>query len=544
MVLNLESLEMKETSRATDAIYYLTIAILVYFHIRYNWSYGMDDSYITYRYAQNLRLGVGLVFNEGERYFGSTAMGMAIVLAVFSWIVDSISVLWIGDLPWSPGDQIPLIAHWISTISVGIIAILAYWIASRHIGSFLAIMISFLFAIYLFSAEYISMASGHETYPFIAFIILSGYVLIYKERAFFAGVLLGISTTFRPDTLLYTVILACWLTLIWVHAGFARKERQHLFVFLIGYTFIVIPWFIFCGVYFGQILPGTLTAKRAQPLLGYWRDFTIKVASSELVSRIRLPMLMAMVVLLTGALAVRITEKRAQVWWGLLTDRLAVFIGCLMAFGIGQIIFYSLIDVSFWFWYVFPLCVIMALSAFLSMVGMVQGFFDNKKTPIFTVRIIVLVAAGLLIVFDMGGLRYNLNQLFAGHNINLHITSYDPIIDYLKAYAPEGTSVATAEPGALGFKLGPHYRVIDELGLTSPGVAENIIKGNLDFLFITYSPIYVIVSWPGKYSPNDRSWFSESYDLIGEFAHPFWELNLKRGAYLYRKKGVTLPSGA
>ncbi len=544
MVLNLESLEMKETSRATDAIYYLTIAILVYFHIRYNWSYGMDDSYITYRYAQNLRLGVGLVFNEGERYFGSTAMGMAIVLAVFSWIVDSISVLWIGDLPWSPGDQIPLIAHWISTISVGIIAILAYWIASRHIGSFLAIIISFLFAIYLFSAEYISMASGHETYPFIAFIILSGYVLIYKERAFFAGVLLGISTTFRPDTLLYTVILACWLTLIWVHAGFARKERQHLFVFLIGYAFIVIPWFIFCGVYFGQILPGTLTAKRAQPLLGYWRDFTIKVASSELVSRIRLPMLMAMVVLLTGALAVRITEKRAQVWWGLLTDRLAVFISCLMAFGIGQIIFYSLIDVSFWFWYVFPLCVIMALSAFLSMVGMVQGFFDNKKTPIFAVRIIVLVAAGLLIVFDMGGLRYNLNQLFAGHNINLHITSYDPIIDYLKAYAPEGTSVATAEPGALGFKLGPHYRVIDELGLTSPGVAENIIKGNLDFLFITYSPIYVIVSWPGKYSPNDRSWFSESYDLIGEFAHPFWELNLKRGAYLYRKKGVTLPSGA
>lgn len=535
---------MKETSRATDAIYYLTIAILVYFHIRYNWSYGMDDSYITYRYAQNLRLGVGLVFNEGERYFGSTAMGMAIVLAVFSWIVDSISVLWIGDLPWSPGDQIPLIAHWISTISVGIIAILAYWIASRHIGSFLAIMISFLFAIYLFSAEYISMASGHETYPFIAFIILSGYVLIYRERAFFAGVLLGISTTFRPDTLLYTVILACWLTLIWVHAGFARKERQHLFVFLIGYAFIVIPWFIFCGVYFGQILPGTLTAKRAQPLLGYWRDFTIKVASSELVSRIRLPMLMAMVVLLTGALAVRITEKRAQVWWGLLTDRLAVFIGCLMAFGIGQIIFYSLIDVSFWFWYVFPLCVIMALSAFLSMVGMVQGFFDNKKTPIFAVRIIVLVAAGLLIVFDMGDLRYNLNQLFAGHNINLHITSYDPIIDYLKAYAPEGTSVATAEPGALGFKLGPHYRVIDELGLTSPGVAENIIKGNLDFLFITYSPIYVIVSWPGKYSPNDRSWFSESYDLIGEFAHPFWELNLKRGAYLYRKKGVTLPSGA
>jgi hypothetical protein len=532
---------MRVTSRIINSIFYLIIAILIYFHIRYNWLYGMDDSYITYRYAQNLRLGIGLVFNEGERYFGSTAMGMAIVLAVLSWIVDSISILWFGDLPWSPGNQIPLIAHWISTISVGTIAILAYWIALRHIGSFWAILISVLFAIQLFSAEYMNAASGHETYLFLAFLSLSGYVLIYKERAFWAGVLLGITTTFRPDTLLYAVILACWLTLIWVHAGFAHKERQRLFMFLIGYTFIIIPWFVFCGVYFGQIFPGTLTAKRAQPLLGHWQNFTIKTASGELVRRIRLPMFMAMVVLLAGALAVRVISERAQVWWNLLTNRLTVFISCLMAFGLGQVIFYSLIDVSFWFWYVFPLCIILAISSFLATVDLVQGFWINKITPVFTARIIVLVTAGFLVALNMNNLRYDLNQLFTSYNVNLHIASYDPIINYLKTHAPEGTSVATAEPGALGFKLGPHYRVIDELGLTSPGVAENIIKGNLDFPFIAYSPIYVIVSWPGKYSPHDRSWFAESYDLVGEFAHPFWELNLKRGVYLYRRKGFTLP---
>lgn len=86
--------EMRSTSRITDSVFYLIIAILIYFHICHNWLYGMDDSYITFRYAQNLRLGIGLVFNEGERYFGSTAMGMAIVLAALSLIVDNI-YLWL-----------------------------------------------------------------------------------------------------------------------------------------------------------------------------------------------------------------------------------------------------------------------------------------------------------------------------------------------------------------------------------------------------------------------------------------------------------------
>jgi hypothetical protein len=34
----------------------------------------IDDLYIKYRFAQNLIDGNGLVFNEGERFYGSTAM--------------------------------------------------------------------------------------------------------------------------------------------------------------------------------------------------------------------------------------------------------------------------------------------------------------------------------------------------------------------------------------------------------------------------------------------------------------------------------------
>jgi len=322
--------EMRSTSRITDSVFYLIIAILIYFHICHNWLYGMDDSYITFRYAQNLRLGIGLVFNEGERYFGSTAMGMAIVLAALSLIVDNTYLFILGDLPWPPGNQIPLIAHWISTASVGTIAILAYHIAKNHIKSLWAIMISVLFAIQLFSAEYMNAASGHETYLFLACLILSGYILIYKERVFWAGVLLGITTTFRPDALLYVVILTGWLILVSAHAGFARQERQRLFMFLIGYILVAIPWFIFCGVYFGQVFPGTLTAKQAQPLLGHWQNFTIGNVFSKLISQMRLPMFLAISAVLFGALVLRvITDKFPQVFWNLINNHLMVLRGFL-----------------------------------------------------------------------------------------------------------------------------------------------------------------------------------------------------------------------
>lgn len=63
--------------------------------------------------------------------------------------------------------------------------------------------------------------------------------------------------------------------------------------------------------------------------------------------------------------------------------------------------------------------------------------------------------------------------------------SYDPIVRYLKEKEPKGTTVATAEPGALGFKLGPAFKVVDELGLTSPGVAKKLIAGDARYLFAT-----------------------------------------------------------
>ena len=45
------------------------------------WSNGFDDAFITYRYADNLRAGNGLVFNPGERVEGTSTFLFTIMLS-------------------------------------------------------------------------------------------------------------------------------------------------------------------------------------------------------------------------------------------------------------------------------------------------------------------------------------------------------------------------------------------------------------------------------------------------------------------------------
>ena len=57
--------------------YALFVAVWALLFLRHNIDYGLDDSFISYRYAQNFADGYGLAFNPGERFFGTTAAGYA-----------------------------------------------------------------------------------------------------------------------------------------------------------------------------------------------------------------------------------------------------------------------------------------------------------------------------------------------------------------------------------------------------------------------------------------------------------------------------------
>jgi hypothetical protein len=70
------------------SVYLLQIVFLGVTYYFRNKGYSVDDSFITYRYAYHLKEGFGLVFNVGENYYGTTAAGYAVILALITGVLD------------------------------------------------------------------------------------------------------------------------------------------------------------------------------------------------------------------------------------------------------------------------------------------------------------------------------------------------------------------------------------------------------------------------------------------------------------------------
>jgi len=50
--------------------------------------WGLDDAYISYRYAENLARGEGLVFNHGERVEGYSNLLYVLAVVPAFWLTD------------------------------------------------------------------------------------------------------------------------------------------------------------------------------------------------------------------------------------------------------------------------------------------------------------------------------------------------------------------------------------------------------------------------------------------------------------------------
>ena len=159
-------------NRGFSAVLKVTLAILVlylgFLHYSYNKDFGVDDSYITYRYSFNFADGDGLVFNLGENHYGSTAAGYAVLLGVIS---KSITVVngFFGSTNNSNLDLrevIPALSRVTSTLSLILSASLLIRISWNSTGTAVGSIIGAFIAANLFLAGPANSVVGHETYFF------------------------------------------------------------------------------------------------------------------------------------------------------------------------------------------------------------------------------------------------------------------------------------------------------------------------------------------------------------------------------------------
>jgi len=237
----------------THPFTYLIVACLILlahqaFYYRALGFDAIDDAYISFRYAQNLVAGQGLVFNAGERVEGYTNFLWTIIVAIFMRLgfeptpvavglgaVFSVATLW-------------LVYRFLKLTSLGgsavpIIAVLCL----AHDGSFA------LWAV-----------SGMETsmFAFVVMAAVTAYLWEWKSEkpGFLSGALLALGAMTRPEGVLV-------LGVVVIHQALARLALQSQFLtsadvaraglFLVLY----LPYFLWRYYYYGFLLPNTFYAK-------------------------------------------------------------------------------------------------------------------------------------------------------------------------------------------------------------------------------------------------------------------------------------------
>ena len=518
----------KILGRVLSILLVLELILLSSLYIRRNTGYGIDDSFITYRYASNLMEGYGLTFNVGEKHYGSTAMGYAIILGGISFSVKTILQLF--GIPLTPQEIIPFVSTMLSGLSLFLIPIV--WIRIFDIDKYglLSIVNIGIFAIVLFTARFFNNFCGHETYFFIVSLLLGSFLLFFKRRILLSAIVMAVCTTIRPDAFLFWGILCVALSAYYVmdKNNILDNVIKNIFNYIIFYMVLLVPWILFTWLYFGNLIPETMIAKKAQVFIGYWPTFTFNDAIFKMLSGLPRPIIFLIIIGIPFMFYAMFKYSKLPAY----TKTILFYSITWLAFAFFSIFFYSTFKVTFSEWYIIPAyfgMICCALSIIMQSISYLNLSINKLTVP--KGAFVFVIIFGLLIygTFD----KKELAAWIQSNNSNTHIYSYNPLIKYIKNNEPNGTSIATAEPGALGFALGPKFHVVDELGLASPEVAKEIINHNFDYPFRRWNPKYVIVSWEGIYSPHTRDWFKGKYVFLREFKHEYWETRIGRGVHLY-----------
>ncbi len=241
------------------------VIVAIYNYYLQPWT--LDDSFITFRYAENFAEGKGIVYNEGEYVEGYTCFLWVILLAGLKKLgldlllaskVLGISFTFLTIFLASQIHKIISGTHWlvslISVLLMGTFGTFTAWAMSGMETSMTAFLI---FLTFLLFGTLISRNSKSKI----------GY--------FFVGILSALATMSRPDAgIILPVLVFCAVI-------YCYKEKKWAIPILIilGFSILFVPYFIWRYYYYGWLLPNTFYVKVGSSIeqikrgLIYTKDF-------------------------------------------------------------------------------------------------------------------------------------------------------------------------------------------------------------------------------------------------------------------------------
>lgn len=387
------------------------------------WAY--DDPFITYRYAANLRAGLGWVYNPGERLLSTTTPLFALILALLGAV-------------WS---DLPRLANWISAFSFALGGLFLWDLARTRKSPAVGWA-----GLLLYPTFPLLLATTGSEMGFYLALCLGAFALYARQRYWSAALLAGLAVLARSDAILVPLLLAS--DYLFRHWKDFRRGAAIPWGPLALFVGLVLSWHAFAWGYFGAPLPLTLFAKQAQGQMAISTLFGpgfLRVAGWY--ARHWFAWLEAALALLGLGFAL----ARRRVWVLFLAWPLLYFLA------------YSALGVTSYPWYYAPLVPGFIVAVGLGMEALQRNFSKigaTFATPGFA------AIAGLLLVAQMARLDA-LRQ-----NPDSRYPIYRAVGEWIAQNTSPETRVAALEVGIIGFYA--QRPMIDFAGLIQPEVATQM----------------------------------------------------------------------
>lgn len=382
--------------------------------------YAAEDAFITFRYSWDFAHGLGAVFNAGERVFGFTSPPW------MAWIAIGLKL---GQDPvaWTRGSL--LAADFVTLFALGSLL-------ERHASRTSAWCFGLFFAGWPYFAAL--AATGLEMGALLALLSLSAWLV--ERRHPLAGGVIGLLAVFRPEGLLAAAALAVW-------AG----RRDRLLALGVLTVSVATLW-----IYFGTPLPQSMLAKAAVygtpgPMASrHWWDWALPFTFTNAMATTSEGRNFFLISVLVAPAAV----AGAVALWRVRRTTLAAVAAAALVVWAG----YAATGAAFFYWYFATPLFAWVLLAAVGLPKLVNG-------PYAYVAVALAVA---------GHWMYE-PLLYTGRGY-LEGDAYGAIGRYVAARARPGETVMLEPIGTIGWQA-RDQRILDEVGLVSPGVAKRRREG-------------------------------------------------------------------
>ena len=217
-----------------------------------------DDTYIHLQYAKHVRDGEGLVFNAGERVYGTTSPLWSLGLGALGAVTRLDLLALAKTLSFLFG------ALAIVSVAVALRRFLDAWVEGHGFAAGRA-ELAWVLALLVFAGDAWHVrwsASGMET-ALAVFLVAGGFAAYFARRPW--GVQLtgpalwwSFATLARPEAAILLALLALRVVL---SRGRPGAKLVRLARVALPAVLVIGPWLVYAATFYGAVVPATLAAK-------------------------------------------------------------------------------------------------------------------------------------------------------------------------------------------------------------------------------------------------------------------------------------------